>query len=113
MPTICHWGADVSKEVGTWKWGDSGVTSESWVWMESVEDDGSRSGQVVWQDAQFVVLSICTVRLSHGPSCDRMQLCAVQHRGQFNVMQLDSEPCGLGCSLMTCMVVSRHGRDGE
>ena len=54
-----------------------------------MEDDGSRSGQVVWWDALFVVLSICTVGLSHGPSCDRTQLCAVQHGGQFIVMQLD------------------------
>jgi len=28
-------------------WGDSGVTSESSVWRESMEDDGSRSGQLV------------------------------------------------------------------
>jgi len=106
MPTICHWGADVSKEVGTWKWGDSGVTSESWVWMESVEDDGSRSGQEFWRDAQFVVLFVRTVGLSHAPSCDRMQLCAVQCGGQFNVMQLDGETGG--CSLTTCTVIE-HG----
>jgi len=46
--------------------GDSGVTSESWVWRESVEDDGSRSGHGFWMDAQFVVLSVRMVRQSRG-----------------------------------------------
>jgi len=50
--------------------GDSGVTSESWVWRESVEDDGSRSGQGFWMDAWFIVLSVRMVGQSHGPSCD-------------------------------------------
>jgi len=47
-------------------WGDSGVASESWVWVESVEDNRSRSGQF-WRDALCIVLSICTVRQSRGP----------------------------------------------
>jgi len=42
--------------------GDSGVTSESWVWRESMEDDGSRSGQGFWRDA----LSVRMVRQSRG-----------------------------------------------
>src|SRR6266850_2398889 len=70
---------------------DSGVTSESWVWVESMEDDGSRSGQGFWREARYVTLSIRLVGLSHGPSCDRTQLCAVQRGGQFIVMQLDDE----------------------
>ena len=50
--------------------GDSGVTSESWVWRESVEDDGSRSGQGFWMDARFIVLSVRMIGQSHGPSYD-------------------------------------------
>jgi len=44
-------------------WGDSGVVNESWVWVESVEGDGSRSGQV-WRDD---VSSVRMVRQSCGP----------------------------------------------
>ena len=77
-----------SVELGKW-WGDSGVTSESWVWRESMEDDGSRSGQGFWREALYVMLSVCSVGLSHGPSCDRTQPCAVQCGGQFNVVQPD------------------------
>jgi len=69
--------------------GDSGVASESWVWVESVEDDGSRSGHGFWREALYVVLSIHMVGLSHGLSRDRMQLCAVQCGGQFIIMQPD------------------------
>jgi len=47
-------------------WGDSGVTSESWVWMESMEDDRSRSGQV-WRDALCIMSLVCMVRQSRGP----------------------------------------------
>ena len=54
-----------------------------------MEDDGSRSGQGFWREALYVALSFCMVGLSHGLSCDRMQLCAVQRGGQFIVMQLD------------------------
>jgi len=32
--------------LGAYGQGDSGVVSESWVWKESMEDDGSRSGQL-------------------------------------------------------------------
>jgi len=95
-----------SDSMGLGKWGDSGVTSESWVWVESMEDDGSRSGQGFWREARYVTLSIRLVGLSHGPSCDRTQLCAVQRGGQFIVMQLDDETGG--CSLTTCTVVE-HG----
>ena len=52
--------ASDSAELG--KCGDSGVTSESWVWVESVEDDGSRSGQGFWMD----MLSVHMVRHSRG-----------------------------------------------
>jgi len=47
--------------------GDSGVVSESWVWRESVEDDGSRSGQGFWRDALYIVLSVRSLRQSCGP----------------------------------------------
>jgi len=32
--------------LGAYGQGDSDVASESWVWRESVKDDGSRSGQL-------------------------------------------------------------------
>jgi len=58
--------------------GDSGVMSESWVWRESVEGDGSRSGQL--EDAWYVVSSFW-IGPSCGPPHDGMLLIAEQHRG--------------------------------
>jgi len=81
-------------------WGDSGVASESWVWVESVEDDGSRSGVPV--DALYVVSSV--LRQSHGPwACDECSGNTKRCRGQFNIMQPDDETGG--CILMTCTVI--------
>jgi len=66
--------------------GDSGVTSESWVQVESVEDNGSRSGVPV--DALFVVSSV--LRQSRGPwACDECSSNTKRCRGQFIVMQPD------------------------
>jgi len=66
--------------------GDSGVTSESWVWMESVEDDGSRSGVPV--DAQYVVSLV--LRQSYGPwAHDECSSNTERCGGQFSVMQPD------------------------
>ena len=82
-------------------WGDSGMVSESWVWVESVEDDGSRSGVLV--DALYVVSSV--LRQSRGPwACDECSSNTKQCEGQFSVMQPDDEMGG--CSLTMCMVVS-------
>jgi len=87
--------------------GDSGVASESWVWVESVEDDGSRSG--IPGDAQYVVSSV--LRQSRGPwACDECSGNTEQCGGQFSVMQPDDEPlCSLAsyrrlclCSLGSC-----------
>jgi len=41
--------------LGEYGLGDAGVVSESWVWRESMEDDGSRSGQL--KDAWYIVSS--------------------------------------------------------
>jgi len=72
-----------SQKLGAY--GDSGVTSESMVWVESMEDNGSRSGQF-WRDLS----SIRMVRQSRGPwardECSSIvKLCG----GQFIVIQPD------------------------
>ena len=67
-------------------WGDSGVASESWVWMESMEDDRSRSGVPV--DALYVMSSV--LRQSHGPwAHDECSSNTERCGGQFIVMQPD------------------------
>ena len=46
VPTYVLVCSVVSSGLEGYGWGDSGVTSESWVWRESIKDNGSRSGQL-------------------------------------------------------------------
>jgi len=72
-----------SSGLGEYGLGDSGVTSESWVWRESIEDDGSRSGQLGMTSS--IMLWFESVP-SYGPSCDAVLLIAKLCKGQFIVM---------------------------
>jgi len=97
----------VSSGLGEYGQGDSGVTGESWVWRESIEDNGSRSGQL--EDAWYIV-SLFWIGPSRAQHVRVHCFIVEQHGGQFIVMQPD---CHGNLQFNIILVLVWTLRDGE